>query len=248
MRSGRRTVSYSRCTTHGASLWIAIIIVACLLVGSARAADRSDLARDFLALVIGKDGRLNKWTDTVRYSVEGKGASPIIDDMVAHTFQRMGEITGLAYTRSAWDGANFRVHYLNFSERLALLGETNRFSEIEHSHLASWHAADRSPCTFMFTRKGGVILSADIFIKSEFDMITVLWCIKSKVARVHGLLNSIEINDSIFGPPGHPLELTAKDVTFLKVLYSPQLAAGASPDEVKRVASDLLTKQGVGGD
>jgi hypothetical protein len=232
------------------ALYCCLILLAANACASfAQATDNEDLeqwASEFSLLALDPErgpanGYVNKWVGEIRFSIEGRQLNPLIDEMITTHLDRLRDVTRLNYVRTKGQDARLRILYLSSSERLNPDQWTG--SPEFQKHVIKWHSAPDAPCTFTFKRKRGVLVSADVYIKSEFSTTVTLWCIKAKISQVHGFLNEIEVADSIFGPPVASQNFTRKDRVFFAVLYSGVLVPGMTAEEARRRLPALLSSE-----
>lgn len=113
-------------------------------------------------------------------------------------------------------------------------------SEAEMERVVNVHRG-KSLCYNVVYRHDAAIQKALVVIKAGMELATAYRClIKSTVQALGFLHQDIGPEFSIFATGARFVDLTAQDMTFLRMLYDSRLKPGMSFDEVRRLAPEIL--------
>ncbi|HJS30975.1 MAG TPA: DUF2927 domain-containing protein [Alphaproteobacteria bacterium] len=225
----------SAAIAHGASL--------------ARADDARDL-RDFATLALGREheqtraGRIIKWAKPVRVGVLGERRGDVLPLVRLHV-QHLRTITGHDI-RTVDDGeidiaviVVTRLDRANVAAHAAIFRRLFRDEAAYEEYLGRIERREFRPICLSTLRTRGPsseIGMAVSFIPLDRGHDVVYQCVVEELAQLLGLPNdSDEIEPSIFNDRSAHIDLTDRDVLFLRVLYDPRIRPGMGYEDVAKV-------------
>jgi len=232
--------------------------------------DETDLLRNFEQIVFydeyasgggfrpsaGRAGRLRKWQEPVRLSVEFGASVPEAqraDDRrtVADYVARLARITRHPITLSDTN-PNFHVLFMGEDDRDAIPVRIRQIvPNIGENTLAIFRTMPRSiHCLVVaFSGEGNdhAYRRAVALIRAEHPPLLRQSCVHEELAQGLGLADdSPEARPSIFNDDDEFALLTSHDEILLRLLYNPALSPGMTPDEARPILRRLLAARAGG--
>jgi hypothetical protein len=199
------------------------------------------ILREFTTIALGREhepergGRIIKWTKPVKIGITGPRREAFDPQLRLHT-QHLRTITGHEMgvaNAGEVDILVILVPKLDFAAIMQHAGVYRRMFDDEVAFTAYMKRIEsgefRQICltTLRTNARTGVINGAVSFIPLDRGDKVVYQCLIEEVSQALGLPNdSDEVNPSIFNDRSPYIELTDKDILFLRILYDPRLKPG----------------------
>jgi len=203
-------------------------------------------------------GRIKKWTQPVRMSVEfGRSVPEEIRNRdraeVTRYTARLARVTGHPITMSDAD-PNFHVLFMSEDDRSQISRRIRQLvPNINAQSLAIFDRLPRSihclVIAFSGSSGGYDYAKAIALIRAEHPPLLRKSCIHEELAQGLGLSNDSPLaRPSIFNDDDEFALLTTHDEMLLKLLYNPRMRPGMDADATRAVLRDLLADAPVPAD
>jgi hypothetical protein len=216
----------------------------------------ASMIEDFVVIALGREysedqareGRLIRWRRPIRVSGMGPRVNEWADTLAWH-MRRLSRITGhpIELRRGGEvDMLAIFVEHLT-ADAVAAHGEIYRrmFPDQERydAQMARIRAGSLNAVCFSNVRVDNdfAISAAIAFIPLDRGPRVVRQCIIEELAQSMGLPNdSDDVDPSIFNDRSPYIELTAKDILMLRMLYHPAMRLGMTAPDIRRVGPRVL--------
>ena len=187
---------------------------------------------------------VTKWVTPLRYSVVG--ARPRDQKKIGSLIARLRGLTGADIAEAVDEPANFRISFVPFRQRDAMVAMLSRevaLGPSVGSMVNRWRVGENEKCLGLvsFHPNSSAIAKADILIKDELPPQIRNDCIVEEIVQSFGLMNDDpRVRPSIFNDDQQYHELTSHDEYLLRILYDPRIFPGMSAGEAMPIANRII--------